>query len=75
MGDDEEFTEWIEQGNQDQEFRSKVYKLLDENEHLKEKLGVAVRLLKQGKKQFSPETTNSDVDCFIERNSHFIKKF
>jgi hypothetical protein len=39
---------------------------------LKEKLCESVKLLKEGKKQFTPWTTNSDVDVFIERNSHYL---
>lgn len=36
MGDDEQFTEWLEKSNHDTEFRSHVYKLLDENKKLVE---------------------------------------
>lgn len=41
----------------------KLRELFDAKEHLK----TAVRYLKEGKARFTPETTNSDVDVFLER--------
>ena len=46
------------------------YSLLKtEVSELKYKLNEAVKLLKEGKRQFTPNTTNSTVDDFIERHS------
>ena len=40
MGDDEAFTEWLEQSNQDAEFRSVIYKLMDNHEKVKKTLNL-----------------------------------
>ena len=50
----------------------KVYKRLKELgdtrfDALCEELGKAVSYLKEGKRKFAPNTTNSDVDCFLAR--------
>lgn len=48
-----------------------VVDLRNENIELKDKLKTAIKYLKEGKAKFTPNTTNSDVDYFIERNSHY----
>ena len=40
---------------------------------MEEKLRIAVDYLKQGKKKFAPNTTNSDVDVFISDYESKIK--
>jgi len=43
-------------------------KLQRENESLKAQLALAVKFLREGKRLFTPDTTNSDVDEFLKRH-------
>jgi len=45
----------------------KYYDLLLKNEQLTKDLTEASKYLWAGKRQFAPETTNSDVDVFLDR--------
>lgn len=44
-------------------------RLRDEVAQLKTTIRQAVKYLKMAKKEFAPHTTNSDVDCFLEKHS------
>ena len=35
---------------------------------LEAELEEAIRIIRQGKAQFAPNTTNSDVDCFLKKH-------
>ena len=45
----------------------------DDIEYLTNRLEKAIDYLKQGKKQFTPNTTNSDVDMFLKEIDNEIK--
>lgn len=49
-------------------WKDKYYDKCTELNAAEAKLAVAVKLLKEGKRKFTPNTTNSDVDCFIADN-------
>ena len=46
-----------------------VMKPQEEIAYLKEQLKLACQYLAEGKRKFAPNTTNSDVDFFLERHS------
>lgn len=50
-------------------WKKDVLKLEAENDRLKEALHEAVRLLREGKRLFAPNTMNSDVDYFLGKHS------
>lgn len=45
-----------------------LWRAPSEAEQLKEELQTAVKYLREGKARFSPNTTNSDVDLFLEKH-------
>jgi len=47
-----------------EEYITCLHKRLSEKQYI---LEAAIKLLKEGKRQFAPHTTNSDVDIFLER--------
>jgi len=47
--------------------RTKWCRDAHENERLREAMAAAVTIIRQGKAQFTPNTTNSDVDVFLSR--------
>lgn len=38
----------------------------------KDELVIALKYLKMGKAQFTPNTTNSDVDCFLTKHKQLL---
>jgi predicted nuclease with TOPRIM domain len=50
--------------------QTELTNLKTENARLKDRLSKAVSFLRQGKAQFAPYTTNSDVDVFLEEESN-----